>query len=106
MKIKDFHPSLIGLFQALGAIIYCALISGLFRLMDELAVKPPEFMIAMIMLFLLVVSAAISGLLVFGYPLYLVLQGKTKEGLIILAYTFLYSVIILILGLTCAIHFG
>ena len=47
------------------------------------------------MLTLLVFSAAVTGSLVFGYPVYLILNKQTKEGVSIFAYTLLFLVVIL-----------
>jgi len=49
------------------------------------------------MLTLLVFSAAITGTLVFGYPVYLVLvKNKIKEALTILAFTLLFTFILIL----------
>jgi len=46
-----------------------------------------NFLVPMVMLFLLVFSAALTGFLVFGQPAILYLDGKKKEALNLLAYT-------------------
>ena len=98
MKLKKLSPNTIGLLQALSVAVYCSLVAGFIKIMEKFAPKDvPEIAMILLMLFLLVFSAAISGLLVFGYPAYLMLHKDTKRALTILAYTFLYCLIILIL---------
>lgn len=93
-------PWLIGLVQALGVIIYCGLISGLFQLLKIIAIQPPEFLIATFMLTLLVFSAAIMGATVFGYPVYLAINKQIKPAIKILLFTFLFLFLIASLVIT------
>ncbi len=98
------RQSLIGLLQALGVTAYCFLISGFFWAMEKIAITPPNFLIAALMLTILVFSAAVTGAIVFGYPAYLALNGKIKDGISIFAYTLLYclgiiAIIIIILAI-------
>lgn len=88
--MKKSNPSLVGLLQALGVIIYAALISGFFQFMARITVQPSIFITSAVMLAILVFSVAVCGLIVFGYPAYLALHGKIKEGLAILGFTLLY----------------
>lgn len=87
-------PWLIGLTQALGVIIYCGLISGLFQLLKKISIQPPEFLSATFMLTLLVFSAAIMGATVFGYPVYLAINKQIKPAIKILLFTFLFLFLI------------
>ena len=61
---------LIGFLQALGLIIYCLLIAGLFRFGDKFIQGPPTFLNMALMLFLFVFSLAVTGSIVFGYSVY------------------------------------
>lgn len=99
MKLKKLSPNRVGLLQALSAVVYCSLVAGFFILMDKFGPQPkqPEITMMILMLFLLVFSVAVTGLLVFGYPTFLMLHKETKRAMQILAYTFLYSLLILIL---------
>ncbi|MFH1522704.1 MAG: hypothetical protein ABIE43_02685 [Patescibacteria group bacterium] len=97
MNFKKFSPNIIGLLQSIGVAIYCSLISGLFWLMHKVTPEPPAFLGAIAILSSLVFSATVTGLLVFGYPAYLALNNKIKEALLVLAYTLLYSLLIIIL---------
>ena len=83
--------SLIGLLQALGIVVYCGLIAGLLILLSKTAITPAGFLGATLMLVLLVFSAAITGSIVFGYPVYLAWNKKIKEALSLLVYTLLYT---------------
>ena len=103
MKLKKLPLSLVAFFQSLGAIIYCGLVSGFFWYMGKAAIAPPDFWGISLMLFLLVFSAAVTGLLIFGYPAYLVLHGKIKQALKVLGYTFLFSLLIIIIILLIVI---
>jgi len=98
MKLKKLSPNTIGLLQSIAVAIYCSLVAGFFQVMDKFGpkVKIPEISMILLILFLLVFSAAVSGLLVFGYPAYLMLHKDAKRALQILGCTFLYSLLILI----------
>lgn len=90
LKLKAW---LLGFLQAMGVLIYCGLISGLFKLLDYyFKDNPPQFLIMFFMLILLVISAGVTGALVFGYPAYLALNKRIKEALKILGHTFLYCI--------------
>ncbi len=49
--------------------------------------EPKTFLVPVVMLLLLVLSAAITGSLVFGRPVMWYLDGNKKEALSLLAYT-------------------
>jgi len=98
--MKKPSPFLIGLLQALGVVLYCALIVGVFNLFGKASTAPMGFFGSVLMLVLLVFSAAVTGSIVFGYPTYLFLREKqTKEALLILAYTLLYSLAFIIIAI-------
>ncbi len=92
MKINKLKPSLIGFLQALGVVIYCALVSGFFQLGNRFFPNQSDFLISILILILLVLSAAITGTIVFGYSAYLILNQKIKEALFIFCYTLLYFI--------------
>ncbi len=87
---KSPDPSIIGLAQSLGVTIYSILIGGFFLLMERIAAKP-GFIGIVLMLVLFVFSAAVTGSMVFGYPVYLALNKKAREAIKVLVYTLLYS---------------
>lgn len=97
--MKKINSSLIGLFQALGVVIYCALIAGVLNFLGKTFTAPMGFLGSVLILVLLVFSAAATGSILFGYPAYLFLRSKkTKEALSILAYTFLYCLVFIIIA--------
>ncbi len=96
MQLKKMTPPLIGFIQALGVIIYCSLIGGFFWFMSQVHPDPGGMLQIVLMLFLLVFSAAITGLLIFGYPAFLMINKEVKKALTILGYTFMYSLIMII----------
>ena len=60
----------------------------------------PQFFGAAVMLIIFVLSAAITGSMVFGYPAYLILkENKIKEGLQALGYFALFLLGIIIVSL-------
>lgn len=90
---------LVGLLQAAGVVIYCLLISGLFYLLSQTSIKLPQFFGMAFMLTLLVFSAAVCGLTVFGYPVYLAINKNIKSALKLLLYTlaFILPLVVLVL---------
>jgi len=86
-----------GLFQALGISAYCILVVLFFKVMENSNLQPNQMVVGALVLIVLVLSAAICGLIVFGRPLYLVINKKVKEALIILSYTFLYLLAIILI---------
>ena len=86
----------VGLCQALLVSLYCGLVAIFFNFVVQ-ALPEPGFYGFFLILTLLVFSAAVTGSLVFGYPVYLaVVNKKAKEADAILAYTlgFLFLMIL------------
>jgi hypothetical protein len=74
--------------HALLAFGYIFCIALFFNLgMEKMFKNVPEFFAPIIMLLLLVLSASIMGMLVFGRPVLLYLDNKKKEALSMLFYT-------------------
>lgn len=90
------HPVFIGLIQALGIAIYCGIIAGFFQLANEFLNGKPGMVGSVLMLTLLVFSAAITGLIVFGYPTYLAINKEIKKALQTLLYTLLFALVIIL----------
>ena len=83
---------LIGLWQALGVVAYCALVGGFIWYGERLFGKlEPGYLNVVLVLMLLVFSVALVGSILFAYPAYLSLNQKIKEALTLVAYTLLYS---------------
>lgn len=98
--LENKSASTVGLLQALGITIYCALIAIFFNFMTKTTAKPGIFGFFLI-LNLLVFSAAVTGSIVFGFPAYLaVVKNKIKEALTILAFTALYALAIILITIT------
>lgn len=87
---------LIGFLQSLGVAIYCSLIALFIWNLDRSFDQSPQVLNMVLMLFLLVFSVAICGTLVFGYPVYLLIGHNVKRALHILAYTMLFSLLMLL----------
>ena len=92
-KIK---PSLVGLVQGLAVVIYSAAVAGFFYFMGQTKIEPGYFGIVL-MLVLLVFSAGVTGTFVFGIPAYFALTNDIKRAISILAYTFLYILLAIVL---------
>lgn len=90
-------PWFIGLAQALGVVIYCILVSGVFQLMQKVDVQPPQFLVATFMLLLLVFSVAVVGSLIFGYFAYLLINKQIKPALQVLLSTLGFCLLFVIL---------
>ena len=103
MKLNKLSPNTIGLLQALGVAIYCGFIVQLLNFFGKSSIKPPEALIGTIMLMLLVISATITGMLVFGYPAILALNKEFKKALTIVGHTLLYAVLIFIIIVAIAL---
>lgn len=78
-KMNKPNLVLIGFLQALGIIIYCFLIAGLFRLLEKFLPASPVFLGSSLILALLVFSAAVTGSIVFGYSAYLAFKKELKR---------------------------
>ncbi|PJA47785.1 hypothetical protein CO172_00115 [Candidatus Uhrbacteria bacterium CG_4_9_14_3_um_filter_36_7] len=91
---------LIGLLQALGVFVYCFLVAlVMFVLLPKILTtlnvsQIPQFLPFTLMLSFLVLSAGITGSLVFGYPVYLGHKQKIREALTVLGFTFLFLILI------------
>ena len=92
--------------QIVGVVFYCFLIGSFFNLMAKMSLEPPGFLGIILMLFLLVFSAAITGSLIFGYSAFLALNNRIKEALSLLAHTFLFGFISLIIILFVVLALG
>lgn len=90
--MKKSKISLISFLQALGLTVYCTLVASLIWSLSKSLVTAPGIAGVIFWLFLLAFSVAICGLIVFGYPGYLVINKKVKDALSILIYTLLYCV--------------
>lgn len=97
------HPIFIGLLLAIGVAVYVALISALMYALETIDFIPPMYVSMIVMLTLLVLSAAVTGSLVFTYPVLLAIRKKTKEALLVFASTLVWLVVFIILLMLIAI---
>jgi len=94
------------LFLALGEVGYIFLVAMFFRTMEKYfsgQPDPPAPFGMVIMLTLFVVSAAVSGALIFGKPVLMYLEGKKRESIELFAFTLGWLVLFLIIFLTALI---
>ncbi len=75
------------LLNSLGVFIYVLAIALFFNNANKIFGNTPSFWAPLAMLLLFIVSATITGLLVFGRPIWLYLGGQKKEALKMLFYT-------------------
>lgn len=83
--------------DAAAVAVYVTGVSLLFSNAERIFGKMTGFLGPMAMLLLLVVSAAITALSVFGRPIYLIYEGQKTEGIKMLFYTIGFLVLITIL---------
>ena len=73
--------------NALATAAYVVLIASFLFYVPKL-VKPKDILLApIVMLMLLIFSAALTGLLVFGKPVLWYVNGKKREAFVLLGYT-------------------
>ena len=97
MKLNKLAANHVGLLQAVAMAVYCSLVTLFMQNMDG-STPQPELLGMMMILFLLVFSATVSGTLIFGYPLYLLIHHETKRALTVLGFTLLYALLLLIIA--------
>ena len=78
-----------GIGGGVAEIIYILLIALLFSNLEKLLPTPPAMFGFFFFLLLFVFSAAVSGFLVLGYPIYLALQKRFQEAIMTLSATLL-----------------
>jgi hypothetical protein len=83
--------------HALGVAVYVALVAIIPTIASRIFVAKDSFWIPVAMLLLFVVSAAITGLLVLGRPIFLIYDGQKKDGLKMLFYTIGFLLLITII---------
>jgi hypothetical protein len=84
-------PVLLGFYQALGVVLYTVLIGVFFNLMQRAKTHPPDLVAAPVILTLFVLSAAITGTLVFGLPAYYAFtKNNINRAISTLVYTFVF----------------
>jgi hypothetical protein len=97
-KIKIWK---MGILAGLAVAVYCGLITLLIWFGgDFLSDKMSQVMGSLFGLILLVFSVAISGVLVFGYPLFLAVEKKYKQAFQAIGVTLLTIFVVLLVVLS------
>jgi hypothetical protein len=102
MKKSDYI--LKSLLSAAGVFVYVAAVAWLGFNSQAIFGKQINFLMPLFMLLLFVVSAAITGLLVLGKPIYLYLNGRKKEAITLLFATLTWLLVFLV-GVAIALLF-
>ena len=97
MKFKKLPLPLIAFLQAILMALYCFGVVNFINWVDKTNFGENLYG-PLVMLCLLVFSAALCGFLFFGYAIYLLLEKETKQALILLAYTFLFLLLFILLA--------
>jgi hypothetical protein len=92
--MPNIQPKLMSLLHALAVLIYVVLVALLMNNGEKLFGNMTGLFGPVAFLLLFTVSAAVTGLLVLGRPVYLFLSGSRKEALQFLFYTLGWLVII------------
>jgi hypothetical protein len=73
-----------GFLSALGVFAYTSAVAWLFFNGHAIFNKPDNFLMPLLMLLLLIISASVTGLMVLGKPIHLYLSGFKKEAFTLL----------------------
>lgn len=97
-NLEKEKPLTIGALQTVVLTIYISLIAAFFNFMSHQ--RPEDSPLGFFLfLTLFVFSAAITSSIVFGYPTYLALvKNKVKEALTVLAYTLLFTFVLILIA--------
>lgn len=96
---NDIRPAIVGLYQALGVVVYTVLLALIINSLGRLENQAPEVLATPFFLTLLVLSAGITGSLVFGLPVYFAFsKNNVKRAVSILAYTFLFILVFILIS--------
>ncbi len=99
--MKRIHPVVASLIQATGTALYVAAVAFLISNASAFFGKGPSALSLAAFLMLLVLSVAVTGLLIFGKPVLLYLDGAKKQAIAMLlatiAWLFTITVIALII---------
>ncbi|MFA6271895.1 MAG: hypothetical protein WC693_02185 [Patescibacteria group bacterium] len=93
-----------GILMGLLESLYVVAVALIMNNMSSMMINVAEIFTAGLMLMLLVFSASISGVLVFGLPIYLFVQKRVKDAIRVMVTTFLtllgvFFVILLFAGI-------
>jgi len=97
---------LYSMLSSLGVFVYISLVVLLLDNGERIFGRVSDnFIVGILMLMLLVISAGITGSLVFGGPIWMYLEKKKKEAIQMLIYNFLWLLLFLSLIILSIIIF-
>ncbi|KKQ80153.1 MAG: hypothetical protein UT02_C0014G0003 [Parcubacteria group bacterium GW2011_GWC2_38_7] len=93
-KKEKISSVIVGLIQAGAVVVYCSLISSFFWFLSRSGegLQPEAFWGPLIMLTLLVFSASVMAIIVFGYAVVLALDNKLKIAGKVLLWTLIFLI--------------
>lgn len=95
--------AIVALFQALGTILYVLVVVGLLFTIGNNVEFPDhpflEYMAPVSALLLLIVSASITGSMVFGYSVILALRQELQQAILLASATVAWMVLFMLVGL-------
>lgn len=93
------------LYYAIGVALYTALVSTLMANGQRIFGSMSGILAGALMLTLICLSAATVGSLIFGRPVFLVITGEKKTGVMQLIFTLSWLLIFLIIGFSVVLLF-
>lgn len=85
------------LLLALATTAYITLVSILMIYLNEYITGQPQMISIIMVLLLLVISAAVCGSLIFAWPVYKMIKGEMRQGFKILGITIGWLIVVFIL---------
>ncbi len=98
--MKPSKLALHSLLHALGVAVYSMLVASLMFNAESIFGKMNNFFGPATILMLFVLSAAIVGLLIFGRPVYMYLEGQKKDAVLFVMYTVCWLTIFTVAALS------
>jgi hypothetical protein len=92
-----------GLLHSLAGFVYVFLVASLMT--NNLFGAAPGVLAGVGILLLLVLSVAVVGMLIFGKPAMMYVDGQKKEALMLLLYTICWLAVIIVIVLVLAVAF-
>mgnify|MGYP003392708374 CR=1 FL=1 len=105
--MKQSRVALYSIMNTVGVVLYIALVAWFMTNAENFSSQMPHsILVPMVFLTLFVFSAAVVGLLIFGRPIYMFMNGSKKESLAMLSYTILALFVFLIIGMMVLVAQG
>lgn len=93
-------PIVAGIVTAIVTMTYCGVVALFFMLMENAGSNqsdPPAFFVIGFMLILFVLSAAVCGILVFGVPIFFLIQKQIRSAGVYMAANLITFALVLVL---------